>query len=176
MTGHYMIASGTRGVEGDVASLKSQVVTVGLGHCLSLDLYLVFSRPSSENALTVLGWKEGFYPQILHQFVEWNHDTWWPVEIPLHAGHYTINIAFTMGFPYQCDAAVDNIQIRPCRQTTVHIKDQEGDYYLFINSLAPGWFDWNFRHVIFKQSLVIDGWCISCEIALIWMSLDFTDH
>ena len=39
----------------------------------------------------------------------------------------------------------------------------------------PGKFEWNFRHVIFKQILVIDGWGISCEIALIWMSLDFTD-
>ena len=45
----------------------------------------------------------------------------------------------------------------------------------YINSLAPGKFDWNFRHVLFKQILVIDGWGISCEIALIWMSLDFTD-
>ena len=43
-----------------------------------------------------------------------------------------------------------------------------------INSLAPGKFEWNFRHVIFTD-LVIDSWCISCEIALIWMSLDFTD-
>ena len=33
----------------------------------------------------------------------------------------------------------------------------------------------NFRHVSFKQILVIDGWGISCEIALIWMSVDFTD-
>ena len=32
-----------------------------------------------------------------------------------------------------------------------------------------------FRHVIFKHILVIDGWSISCEIALQWMSLDFTD-
>ena len=46
---------------------------------------------------------------------------------------------------------------------------------VFFNSLAPGKFEWNFRHVIFKQSLVIDGWCISCEIALLWMSMDFTD-
>ena len=30
-------------------------------------------------------------------------------------------------------------------------------------------------NVIFKQILVIDGWSICCEIALIWMSLDFTD-
>ena len=44
-----------------------------------------------------------------------------------------------------------------------------------LNSLAPGKFEWNFRHVIFKQILVTDDWGISCEIALIWMSLDFTD-
>ena len=44
-----------------------------------------------------------------------------------------------------------------------------------INSLAPGKFEWNFRHVIFKQILVIDGWGICCEIALTWMPLDFTD-
>ena len=44
-----------------------------------------------------------------------------------------------------------------------------------INSLAPGKFEQNFRHVIFKQILVIDGGGICCEIALIWMSLDFTD-
>ena len=41
--------------------------------------------------------------------------------------------------------------------------------------LAPGKFEWNFKYVIFKQILVTDGWGISCEIALIWMSLDFTD-
>ena len=44
-----------------------------------------------------------------------------------------------------------------------------------VNPLAPGKFEWNFRHVIFKQILVIGGWGISCEIALIWMSLDFTE-
>ena len=44
-----------------------------------------------------------------------------------------------------------------------------------IDSLAPGIFERNFRHVIFKQILAIDGWDISCETALILMSLDFTD-
>ena len=43
------------------------------------------------------------------------------------------------------------------------------------NSLAPGKFELNFRHVIFKQILMIDGWRICCRIALIWMSLDYTD-
>ena len=42
------------------------------------------------------------------------------------------------------------------------------------SSLAPGKFEWNFRHVIFRD---FSDWCwgISCGIALIWMSLDFTD-
>ena len=44
-----------------------------------------------------------------------------------------------------------------------------------VNSLTPGKFEWNFRYVIFKWSLVSNGWGISCETALIWMSLDFTD-
>ena len=44
-----------------------------------------------------------------------------------------------------------------------------------VNSLAPGKFEWNFRYAIFKQILKIDGWGISCEIALVWMWLDFTD-
>ena len=45
-----------------------------------------------------------------------------------------------------------------------------------LNSLAPGKFKWNFGYVIFKRVLVIDGWGISCEIALIWISLYFTDN
>ena len=46
---------------------------------------------------------------------------------------------------------------------------------LLINSLSPAKLEWNFRHAIFKQILVIDGWGICCEIALIWMILDLTD-
>ena len=39
--------------------------------------------------------------------------------------------------------------------------------YVVFNSLAPDKFVLNVRHVIFKQTLVIDGWGIFCEIALI---------
>ena len=46
---------------------------------------------------------------------------------------------------------------------------------IFFNSLAPGRFEWNFRYIIFKRILVIDVWGISCRLALIWMSLNFTD-
>ena len=44
-----------------------------------------------------------------------------------------------------------------------------------INSLAPGRFLSNFRQVIFKLNLVIDGCDISCEVVLRWMSMDLTD-
>ena len=60
--------------------------------------------------------------------------------------------------------------------------NQQGSHHLLgsnyiTNSLATGKFEWNFKYVIFKRLLEIDGWGISCEIALIhvWMSLDFTD-
>ena len=45
----------------------------------------------------------------------------------------------------------------------------------FINSLAPGKFEWNFRYVLFKLIFVIDGWGISCEIVLTWMPQNLTD-
>ena len=40
-----------------------------------------------------------------------------------------------------------------------------------LNSLAPGKFEWNFRHVIFKQISVTDGWGISCGTVLICAGL-----
>ena len=43
-----------------------------------------------------------------------------------------------------------------------------------INSFAPGRFEWNFRYVVFKWNLMIDSLGISCEIAPILLSLDFT--
>ena len=44
-----------------------------------------------------------------------------------------------------------------------------------INSLALSKFECNFKQIIFKQILVIDGWSISCQIALELMSLNFID-
>ena len=47
--------------------------------------------------------------------------------------------------------------------------------YASINSLAPGRFELNFRYAPFQLILVIHGCGISCEIALMWLSLDLTD-
>ena len=44
--------------------------------------------------------------------------------------------------------------------------------WILFNSLAPGKFEWNLRHLIFRIISVIDGWGISCELVLRWMSLD----
>ena len=44
-----------------------------------------------------------------------------------------------------------------------------------VNPLAPGRLKQNIRWIIFKLILVIDGWGISCEIALKWLSQDRTD-
>ena len=46
---------------------------------------------------------------------------------------------------------------------------------LSFNSLDPGKFEWNFRSLIFQIISVIDGWGISCEFALRWVSHDLTD-
>ena len=43
------------------------------------------------------------------------------------------------------------------------------------NPLTPGSFEWYFGEVIFKLISVTDGWGISCETAVIWMSLGLTN-
>ena len=43
-----------------------------------------------------------------------------------------------------------------------------------VNSSAPWRFKVNFRWVILKLILVVNGWGISCETVPIWMSLDHT--
>ena len=45
----------------------------------------------------------------------------------------------------------------------------------WINSLAPGRFQRNFRRVIFQLILVIDGWSISSKIVLKWITMDLTE-
>ena len=44
-----------------------------------------------------------------------------------------------------------------------------------LNSLASGKSEWNFRSLIFQIISVVDGWGISCELTLRWMSLGLTD-
>ena len=45
----------------------------------------------------------------------------------------------------------------------------------WINSLTTGKFWRNFRYLIFQKISMIDGWGISGELVLRWMSLDLTD-
>ena len=61
-----------------------------------------------------------------------------------------------------------NLVLTKIPRTSAHL-------WNIFNSLTPGKFEQKFKFVIFKWILMIDGWSISCEIALIWMLLDFTD-
>ena len=67
----------------------------------------------------------------------------------------------------------------PVNHTSEWLSDNQVGYCICVeppfNSLAPGKFEWNFRYVFFKWILMVDGWGISSEIALILMSMDFTD-
>ena len=45
-----------------------------------------------------------------------------------------------------------------------------------IKSLTPGKFEWYFRYLIFQIISVIDGWGISCELAIRWMSINLNDE
>ena len=67
------------------------------------------------------------------------------------------------------------IQICLDLDNNLDIKKLSAASHQVFNSLAPGKFEWNFGFVVFKRILVIDDRGICCEIAQIWMSLDFTD-
>ena len=45
-----------------------------------------------------------------------------------------------------------------------------------INSLAPGGFDYSLKLVNFKLISTMNIWGIFCEMAIRWMSQNFTDH
>ena len=61
--------------------------------------------------------------------------------------------------------------LKTCNQWITH----QWRFHYNINSLAHGKFQRNFRYLIFQIIAVIDGWGISCELALGWMSLNLTD-
>ena len=67
-----------------------------------------------------------------------------------------------------------------CMQLKYEINERcligPSNWFPVINSLVPGKFEWHFRYLIFQTISVINGWGISCELALLrWMLLDLTD-
>ena len=69
----------------------------------------------------------------------------------------------------------DKLTLNILHDFTWVMTNKDGTSQEGINSLAPGKFELNFRYIIFKRISLTDGWGISCEMALIWMSLDLTD-
>ena len=93
---------------------------------------------------------------------------------PLTIVHYHACVKELMGAGF-CYRYMVQSGYKPLSKSTTITKCHNATWQA-INSLAPEKFEWNFRHVIFKLMPVTDGWSIPCEIALIWMSLDFTDY
>ena len=60
-------------------------------------------------------------------------------------------------------------------KTMCYMKAFFNAFWPSLNSLTLGRYEWNFSKAIFELNLVIDGWCISCGIALRWLSLNLTD-
>ena len=67
--------------------------------------------------------------------------------------------------------------IEPIQRYRAHSQQEQlkSAILVIINSLAPGKFQSNFRCLILQIISVIDGWGLSCELSLRWMSLDLTD-
>ena len=87
----------------------------------------------------------------------------------LHRCSYTSEYNAKMRF--SCIWDQDFQGVNPCL-ICMKICGTEGRW---VNSLAPGGFHWKFKWVTFKLNLVIDGWGISCDFTLVWLSQDLTD-
>ena len=94
----------------------------------------------------------------------------------------TFNLCVSVTWPLTCAFHI------PCTHTpeiidmhrgvcdnSMSYLQQQFSYAVVVNSLVPGKLEWNFIYVIFKRILVTDGWGITYEITLIWMSLNFTE-
>ena len=72
----------------------------------------------------------------------------------LDPGGYQYAFAFTMGFAYQCDAAIDDIQVIPCPTQTGAIHITETEKYTYLSS--------KFRTVVKKWGMYTPIlWCHS---------------
>ena len=80
----------------------------------------------------------------------------------MHMYEYTVIINSSLG-----------LWIVICFRTSHYLK--QCWLNLTFNSLTPGRFQFNFRKVIFRLTLVNGGWGISYEIVLRWMPQDLTD-
>ena len=99
---------------------------------------------------------------------------------PLHHdadGHYNSKIISNNSFTIR-SIKISNDGAQHLFPETCTINTVLGDFPYWqdgiFNSLVPGRFKWYFRHMIFKLFSVIDGWGISCEMALRQMTLDLT--
>ena len=114
-----------------------------------------------------------------HSRTPWNSEVEYPLAFPSFCVPNKLRQTLAVCLPLHWSqwgtgshSNVDTVEINTNNEEEFVLQEDKSESLRFY-SLAPGKSERNFRHVIFKQNLVIDGWGISCEIALIWMSLDF---
>ena len=116
-----MLANAQSGTEGDVVILESQFFDLPKDYCVTFDLFLHFSESSTENSFRVYTVMEDYryaLPWTLHEYTTWEHSGWTTQHLQLVDGRYQMKFAYTMGFPYTCAAAIDNVLVQPCYMNT----------------------------------------------------------
>ena len=115
-----MMAQTRSGLEGDAAALMSQYFDVPNHYCMLFDLFIMEDPFSTEDALRIYRRPSGYggtIPDLLYEFLEWNHNTWTRQKVALPPGQYQLWFVYTMGFPYASAAAIDNVDIELCSHT-----------------------------------------------------------
>ena len=94
-------------------------------------------------------------------------------DLKLYHAHYDVTVMLDQYMKHHL--LIDRVTWQ--RVSPMIISVNNSIYYLCrgIKSLDFGRFEWNFRWVIFKLNLVVEGCGISCEIVLDWLSLELTD-
>ena len=111
-------------------------------------------------------------------------------KVPTDLVKISVKEAMHMGF-YHITHLPQDKMAAISQHFQMHFPEQASSHYLnqwypahwhicgtmgrWVNSLAPGGFQFNFKYVIFKLTSVNGGWGISFEITLRWMPLDLTD-
>ena len=157
-----------------------------LFHMTVATLTVSSKNKSSDSTMNYqkLWWFHHKQQSIVHFYSLWPNATIWNHKslsaLVQHWFQYKYNINFTENASENVPSGMVAIlfqseRIRNKNSLTTQ-KIFIGTHLIFsINPLAPEKLEWNFKYVIFKQILVIDGWGIFCEIVVIWMSLDFTN-
>ena len=133
-----MLANGQFGVEGDYAFIESSAARQGSNKCVLFDVFLTYDVHSHTNDLIVtLTNASNKYALPLSYHSLSDHDFpigtsgWERVALPLPPDQVVkVGFGYYMGFPFECAAALDNIDFDEC-------PEESTDTVRLLNSSLP---------------------------------------